>query len=372
MFLKVVFAILATIGAVVVLAIIAIVVLYILLARRIRARVRQSLQEFQSMQQATLDAEGVRRWDDGDDWDDDSEYYVPPMRIHLRREQESIFVGDSQIDEISAWIRSQGFDLLGDFSIDEIPDSALRVFIGHNNLLVAAIRLEDPSETPYVEFCFDLGGGRRGGVSNPPATTIALSEEAVGEHFDIDLDDGLEVLPKMLERAKQLCAAHSAIPINRKEIVQFFEQTHAAEMDHHIARGGLSEDEIAQVLGRNGDSVAPEDIEEVQWSWQDAIEDFLLQQSKKAIGAIKEDETVIAVSDVISPEYIFERLQNFYLDELDSNDLSSELDDLLERFKPREALARFRPLLPENLRFKKIDQLLKPVEADLYLMPRFE
>jgi len=49
--------------------------------------------------------------------------------------------------------------------------------------------------------------------------------------------------------------------------------------------------------------------------------------------------------------------------------ISDELESLLRLFSPREAIARLRPLLPESFRFNLVDQLRKPVEADLYLLP---
>jgi hypothetical protein len=370
LFLNVVFTILATIGAVVVLAIFAIGVLYIWLARRIRIRVRQSLNEFESLRRATLDADDVR--DLSDTTGASAEIHlVPPMRIHVTRSSQAKWENESQVASASQWIAAQGLDNLGDYCIDELPDCRMRVFISPNNLLVAVIREEDPCEAPYVEFCFDLGAGKRGGVSNPPETTLPLPFDAIGEHFPDSLDDGVDFLPAMLERARKLSVEHTAIPIGRNEIERFFEQAHAIEMDYRIARGGLTEEEIRQALGGSNEYIDPKEVESIQWEWQDAIEEFLLLQSSKAIQSM-EDDTVIAVYDGSSRSYLYDRLQDFYVDELDLHHLSEELKTLLERFKPREALARFRPFLPENLRYDLIDQLRKPVEADFYLLPQFE
>ena len=57
--------------------------------------------------------------------------------------------------------------------------------------------------------------------------------------------------------------------------------------------------------------------------------------------------------------------------ELQPDELGATLDDLQEmltHFSPREALARFRPLLEQPVRYTKIDQLSFPFEADLYLL----
>ena len=72
--------------------------------------------------------------------------------------------------------------------------------------------------------------------------------------------------------------------------------------------------------------------------------------------------------------FLLNRFNDFYSHEVEvePEELSrimDELKTLLRLFKPREAIARFRPLLPESQRFSLIDQLRTPVEADLYLVP---
>ena len=119
------------------------------------------------------------------------------------------------------------------------------------------------------------------------------------------------------------------------------------------------------------------EIELIQHDWQDAIEQFLVEQSPKGAEYFDDDAEVIAVHDGSLSKFLFDRFCDFYEgeSEIEPQELlriMNELQTLLQLFKPREAIARFRPLLPESLRFSLIDQLRKPVEADLYLLPSCE
>ncbi len=363
--LKIIVGILATIGAVVVLGIAAVIVLYFIVARRITMRVRQSLREFESLNRGSIDADDVRHFDSN------VQFAVPPMRIEVRQTTKRIWNGDSGVEECAKWIVLNGFELIGDFLINELPESRLKVFISTDNLLVAVIRQDDEATNPYVEFCFDLGDNRRGGVSNPPHSTIPLPDDAIGEHFDEDFYDGVHILPKMLQRARDLAEENGAIKVDRKRIAKFFESAHAAEMDARIERGGLTVEEIRAVLGEDQQSVSEADVEKIRWDWQEAIEYFLVDLSLK-----NEDQTgeLMAVYDGSLGSYLRERICDFYAVEsnLEPKQLvriKDELESLLHLFQPREAVARLRPLLPESLRFTLVDQLHKPVEVDLYLLP---
>lgn len=367
MLLKIILAILALIGAVVVLGIAAILMLYFIVARRITRRVRQSLHEFESLQQCAIDADYFRELG--------GEFEVPPMRIHLKSAPPDIWEGsESWVAEAAQWIESHSFDLVGSFVLEERPESQLKVFLSDDRRLVAAIRRDNPAAEAYVEFCFDLGENQRGGVSNPPDATVPLPEDAIGEHFHLSLSEGLHILPKMLQRARELAEEHGALKVQPKEIEVFFEAAHAAEMDARIERGGLSAEEILVAFDNDQQSASPSEIEEIQWDWQEAIEHFLVEQSAKGAECADENGEVVAVHDGSLSSYLYRRFCDFYEteSEIEPEDLQRtlhELETLLRLFKPREAIARFRPLLPESLRFNLVDQLRKPVEADLYLLP---
>ncbi len=372
MLLKIILTILTTIGAIVVLGIAIIFVLYFIVARKITLRVRQSLREFEAMQgEGAIDADYFRSIEEGSD----SEFDVPPMRIHLRRASPVIWMNESGVEEGAKWIRSHGFEFVDDFLIEELPASRLKVFLADDRILVAAIRQDQADDPAYVEFCFDLGDNQRGGVSNPPNATVPLPGGAIGEHFNDDFREGVHILPRMLARARGLAEENAALKIDRENIEAFFELAHAAEMDMRIERGGLTAEEIRLALEQDQQSVSKAEIEVIQRDWQNAIERFLVEQSPKGAEYIDESGEVVAVHDGSLSTYLLNRFSDFYKseDKVESEDILrilGELETLLRLFKPREAIARFRPLLPESMRFSLIDQLRNPVAADLYLLPQ--
>ena len=373
MLLKIIFAILATFGAIVVLGIAVVIVLYFVVARKITLRVRHSLRDFEAMRGGAIDADYFRSIED----EEDSEFDVPPMRIHLKRASPGIWLSENGVEEGAKWILNNGFEFVGDYLIEELPGSRLKVFLSDDRWLVATIRQDRGDDPAYVEFCFDLGNNQRGGVSNPPNATVPLPDGAIGEHFHDDFYDGVHILPRMLERARVLAEENAELKVDREKIEEFFEAAHAAEMDMRIERGGLTAEEIRLALAHDQQSVSKAEIEVIQRDWQDAIEQFLVEQSPRGAECFDENGEVIAVHDGSLSTFLLDRFCDFYEgeSEIEPEDLlriMGELETLLRLFKPREAIARFRPLLPESMRFSLIDQLRKPVEADLYLLPSCE
>lgn len=369
--LKIILAILATIGAIVVLGITIVFVLYVVVARRITLKVRQSLRDFESMQGGAIDADYFRSIEESVD----SEFEVPPMRIHLRRASSILWMSESGVEEDAKWIQRNGFEFVGDFLIEELPESRLKVFLSDDRWIVAAIRQDQAGDAAYVEFCFDLGNDQRGGVSNPPNSTVPLPDGAIGEHFQEPFGEGVNVLSKMLERARTLAEEYAAVKVDIENIEEFFEAAHAAEMDMRIERGGLTAEEIRLTLEHDHQSVSKAEIEGIQRDWQDAIERFLVKQSTKGTECFDESGEVVAVHDGSLSTFLLDRFISYYgvesqLEPAELLRIMGELETLLRLFKPREAIARFRPLLPEAMRFSLIDQLHKPVEADLYLLPQ--
>ena len=372
MLLKIILAILASIGAIVVLGIAVILVLYFIVARKITLRVRQSLREFGAMEGRAIDADYFHSIED----EVDSGFEVPPMRIHVERASPTIWLRENGgLEEGARWIQNNGFEFVGDFLIEELPGSRLKVFLSDDHRLVATIRQDRAYNPVYFEFCFDLGNNQRGGVSNPPSSTVPLPDGAIGEHFRDDFYDGLQILPEMLERARALSEENGALIVDRDKIDEFFEVAHAAEMDMRIELGGLTAAEIRDVFEYDQQSVSKAEIEVIQRDWQEAIEQFLVEQSPRCTECFDENGELIAVHDGSLSKFLFDRFCDYYTSEseLEPKELlriMGELERLLQLFKPREAIARFRPLLPESMRFSLIDQVRKPVEADLYLLPQ--
>ncbi len=372
MLLKILVIILAIIGGIVVFAMIAIVALYFAVAKRIRMSVRQSLREFSELHTGVIDANEVRTLNR---LNTDLHGSVPPMRIHLNEHDTPLWFEDPLADFVSKWMLAQKFSLVGDFSIDENPGARLRCFQSEDRRIIATFREDDCDGPAYVEFCLDLGDGRRAGVSNPPGDVLPLPNDALGEYVSEPLcEHDSSVLQSMLASARKLAYEHHAIPVDRSDVKRFFEQTHAAEMDFRIARGGLTEAEIRQLLVETCGAAEPVDIEKIQWEWQEAIEAFLIDRSRRCADVSNRRGKMIAVYDTSNHGYLQVRFSEYYIGLLGKQfkERAKELELLLQKFQPREALARFRPTLPENWRYSLVDQIREPVEADVYRLPQLD
>ncbi len=325
-------------------------------------------------------------WAEEVGWVEDDEYggeadasLVPPMSIHLespRRPMELLPVEKDAVE----WLKRHGFQPCGMFVIEELGFEVMVTLTSPDRRVVAAVRRPSNGDESYVEFCFDLGDGRRGGVSNPPPETVRLSHDAVGKHFDGSLAEDLDsLLTRMWDACQRLLEEHQVRPIDPERVDAFYEEAHWNEMQYYIQRGGLSAEEIRAVLSAQGNEPTAEEIDQVQAEWQEAIEFHLIDFSSRGLEYYYEGGDVLIVYDGSVASYLMDRMRNFLADvPLDdglreSQILESlkELEALLQRFSPRDAVARFRALLPPSARYRLIDQINTPVEADLYLLPSF-
>ncbi len=353
----------ATIGVIVVMAVIAFAVAYVILMRRLALKMRDTVEEMETLlSQAVADTDSC----------------VPPLRIHLEPTVKAPSPAGSLNDRIVRWLEAHSFCFVGDFEIEELGHELLQIFLSDDRRLVAAMRYPTDCSEPYVEFCFDLGKGQRGGVGNPPACTLQLPDEAVGKFYHTKLSDDFGILSRMWLDAKELLDQHAVIPVEADQVAEFFEDAHAAEMDCRVIAGGVSEEEIRAAFVAQGVEPTPRDIEELQEQWQTKIDAHILDFSARSLNHHHAGERILIVYDGSTGNYLVKQLRET-LEELQSAQLLSpeslrtafmELRELLNHFPPREAIARFRPLLPDALRYRLVDQVTQPVEADLYLLPK--
>lgn len=369
MLLNILIGILATIGTVVVLAIGTIMLIYFVLLRRLKGKVRQQMEQFEAMVSDTVDARRVRTIDRTATTDP-----VPPMDISLVPyyiEQERVDA-DPLNQRIDRWLRKMGFKQIGFFEIQELEE-IICTYIDREQTLLASIRDMESDNEMFVEFCFDLGDCRRGGVSNPPHNTLPLPPDAVGRFFPGNLRDDFSLMDQMYAEARSLMSQHSIEPIDPNYVDEFYECAHAAEIEARIEAGGISEDEIRATLSAQGGNVKDSEVASIAREWQYRVDDYLLDYAESAQDLSNEGDDILVVHDRSGKIFLTDRMVEFLIDR-GFNDreqllkLKGELADLLQRFTPRDAIARFRPLLPNELRYRLVDQIQDPLPADFYAL----
>ncbi|MCA9191576.1 MAG: hypothetical protein KDB03_07435 [Planctomycetales bacterium] len=366
--------ILATIGGLVVLAFCTLAIAYLFLARRMTLQLRETVQELDQLLNQSVDLKNIEEISSIVS----ASNCVPPMRISVVPVQlESWQLGNHEIfQRIENWLTTHSFHHVGDFGVRQIEGEVMRTYLSDDQKLIAAVRNNKDNQTPYVEFCFSLGDGTRGGICNPPAATVPLPNDAVGKFYWMDLGDNPELLSRMWVEAKELVDHNKAQSIPPERVANFFEEAHATEMDFRIQRGGLSEDEIRASFAAQHIEPTAVDIANIQSQWQHAIEEYLLDFSPRGCQQYEQGLDVLIVHAASLSDYVAHRLNDALnlagyetYEEDDLREMQEELLGLLRKFPVREAIARFRPLLPKELRYHLIDQLKSPVEADLYQLP---
>jgi hypothetical protein len=297
---------------------------------------------------------------------------VPPMSIFLEPIDRKWHEVDDLCRLIDQWMMQHNFQRIGYFRIEELDNDELCVYLSGDKLLVGSIRLSQDAAEPFVEFCFDLGQGDRGGTSNPPSSTIRPAAGAAGCHYDECLSSDPDLLQRMYDRARELVDEYKPLPVSADRIAEFFEEAHASEMKLRVANGGISATEIQDVLLRQGVEPTSTRVAGIQGQWQSAIEDYLLEFSARGKNRQMDGQRVLIVHDGSVSSYLITMLRPVILSTTqDVNEIESlcvELEQMLERFSPREAVARFRPLLPMKNRFELVDQITRPLAADVYAL----
>lgn len=301
--------------------------------------------------------------------------HVPPMEINLVRTPAA--PDDQLIARIDQWLREHRFEYLGSFRIQPL-DELLFTYLNEDRTLVAAIRDANQPERIHMEFCFDLGDDERGGVSNPPADILPLPDAAVGHFIHQSIRDDFSVLSRLWLEAVELLdtpeVAARLQTIDPSDINLFYEAAHRSEMQQRVRGGGVSEEELRRSFEAQGITATDNDIAEIQQAWQLAIQQHWIARSPRARQHARQGSEVLAVSDSSLSDFLLERISSFLTTrpELAGGELTNNLEDLrqlLAIFSPRDALARFRPLLPAQSRYRLVDQIQQPLPVDFYVLP---
>ncbi|MEM7476685.1 MAG: hypothetical protein AAF483_16990 [Planctomycetota bacterium] len=306
-----------------------------------------------------------------------SHHGVPPMRIHLEfaDEDESLFGSRGLL--AAKWFDANGFRFLGQYVVEEMQEEKLRAFAHRELPVLASLRYPVDEALPYVEFAMLESDCGLVGVANPPKSTLQLPDGVPGMYFFEDLS--IDLMDRMWCEAQEIVDSLQCgeVPQDRQGFAELYEQAHASEMDSRLRCGGLSEREIIETFRQQGILASPSDIDTVQQQWQAAIEEHLLDFSSKTSNCFYSGRSVLIVHEGSQQGYLISRLGEL-LAGVDSKPKSQrdeimsifkELAVLLHCFSPREAIERFRALLPSELRYDLVDQLNAPVEADCYMLP---
>lgn len=298
---------------------------------------------------------------------------IPPMSIFLEPIEHRWHVVDELCRRIDDWMIQRKFARIGYFRIEELEGEELCAYLSADCSLVAAVRMASDTTEPFVEFCFDLGDGERGGTSNPPNSTIRPATDAIGCHFEGKLSFDFTLIDQMYLKAVELMGSQQTMTIEPERIAQFFEEAHIAEMSCLVRCGGITDGAIRDVLRRQGILATDHIVGLIQRQWQQSIEDYLLEYSARGRNCQVAGQRVLVVYQGSVAGYLVDQLQPLITCSSPvvsrCDELNHQLRAMLDRLDPREAVSQFRSMLPARHRLELVDQLMRPIPADVYALP---
>lgn len=298
---------------------------------------------------------------------------IPPMSIFLEPIEHRWHLVDDLCKRIDQWMLRNGFQRIGYFRVDQWEGEELCAYLSKDRLLVASVRMAKDVAEPFVEFLFDLGDGQRGGISNPPASVVRPADDATGRCFDGRLSLNFAMIDRMYEEVQELAKQHELTPIDTDQIAQFYELAHEHEMAQRVHCGGVTETEIRDVLLRQGVEPTESQVATIQRQWQLAIEDYLLEFSAQGKNRLVAGDRILVVHAGSLPNYLLGQLGPVITKSLgdprEKTKLILELRALLDQYEPRQAIERLLAVLPSTHCIDLVDQIVRPVPADIYAWP---
>lgn len=299
---------------------------------------------------------------------------IPPMSIFLEPIEHRWHLVDELCKRIDQWMQRHNFRRIGYFRVDQWEGEELCAYLSDDQTLVASIRMAKDAVEPFVEFLFDLGDGERGGTSNPPASVIRPNDDSAGQSFDGRLSHNFSLIDRMYKQARELASRHEIIPIEPDRIAQFYEQAHEFEMAQRVHCGGITENEIRDVLVRQGVEPTESQVATIQRQWQLAIEDYLLEFSARGKNRLVDGQRILVVHSGSLGSFLIAQVGSVIAkvaqDPREVASLARQLREHVDRYEPREAIDRFLSILPAGHGIELVDQIVRPAPADLYVLPK--
>ena len=313
---------------------------------------------------------------------------VSPFRIHLEAEREADWRERRRIDRATQHFETLGYAQVGDFSVVELPNVLLRAF-WHPAVGCFGVLYDYVEVGVAADIVCDFEDGTHLTVSCAPETGMERPSHAPLVRLDVDLssEEGLRTLH---DRLQQESVGRERLRTGPEDFVQVFTEAYAQEMDWHIARGGVTRQEIERIAELS-DLPAPDDekVEAIQTLWSSAISDFIDEAATEAwladsqISAIEwerlRDRLTVAHDHMNVSDRIDElawHASSVHAVTQDEAGFNAAHDEALEQMRvafegrsPRDGFRAAQALLPEQTRFERVGSVEDPWPADIYAAP---
>ncbi len=292
----------------------------------------------------------------------------PVGHVSLRPIEEPGWNDASALERLSRSLAGLGFQEVGSFEVEGLPGVAIRAWV-HPGESVYAVVYEHRVSGVWLDFLSIYQDG----------TIVRYSNSRHGELLDHrpGQEDWFRPGLDPVELHKVMLAERPNRPLRKvtaSTFVEDFENARNAEIDWRTSRGGPSLREIQAIAEASGEAFDEEVLEDTHRMMRlqalDELDErlrtkFLEQYPISALEWETLRDRVVIVHDRLTPEVLLERLEEWFEDE----DQLEEIEAQTRGLTPREAFIRFNWNLPESSRFRKLGELKEPVEADVYQAP---
>lgn len=295
---------------------------------------------------------------------------IPPARVHLTRLGNPDWNDKHKVDAFAEVFRSAGYEDIGTYEMDVMPDAVLLAMMNSADASYATIY-----DAPKIGVWVDLI------VRNADGTSFTLTSNDKGaalerppEHPMIRL--GGASADQLLRRwTQEREAAKVADPVAEHLFKGVFEKAYAQYMDWRLKRGFATPDEIRAVGRAGGNDVSAQTITLTAMA-------IASQERERLDEVLREKFLEMTPLSAVEWERARDRLI-FVHDRLDSEEvrnlLASEEDPDLEEIgggaseqpvsSPRELFAQLNDRFHPERRLKKLAILDEPIPADVYERP---
>ena len=323
---------------------------------------------------------------------------VPPFRMKIRPvDSEDIeWSNETELNRLSEEFEVAGFEQISDYQTDDAP-VALRAFY-HPEQNSYGVIYEHPAAGYWCdvtrrytdESSWTITSTKEHGMDSPPSSRVVFMPQ--------------EPIAVLFEKLLEVSPVNNIEPCSAEGFQKRFETGYAKEMNWQIDRGGPTEQEIRRIAEINGQECDQQMVDTIQEQWKSAIADFLservIQMWKKEnpdsaderagiqhrVTVVHNRSTSQQLMNAVFPDFCMDDL-----DELDADDFDLDDPDDRQEFEQLERRKALMQQLKMDLRagsvrsafeklltsagvadqWKKLGEVARPINSDLWLQPEF-
>ncbi len=310
---------------------------------------------------------------------------MPSFRLHLQPNTDCDWQHAEEVDAIGATIIDNGFELIGDFEVEEAP-LLLRAFANPKECVYAVVYEHYTLGYWFDLTCFYNDGrvftcstAKTTGLARPPFVMIENHPGAKPQ--------------ELLEHCLATRPPGERQPASRHQFKTQFESNYAREMDWRDERGGPSEDEIRSIAASTDEEEVRELVVLARGAWQAQVREQLNEELRSAyfehanLSARRWEEIrerLVFAHDRLETNDLLDLWEPAFFEQLSqrtsAGDDDDEFDGEIERRRDdlsrkiaglsgRQGFAKINETLARKFCYEKIGEVSHPLPADVYLEP---